>query len=75
MWHSGTSAQPQCGQQLQHDAHGVLPGHVASSAIAAVGTCPKKGTLHSTASPAIRKKYFRIVIFSYGKLWIIELGR
>ena len=75
MWHTGTSLQPQCGQQLPHDSHPALPQHVASSAIAAVGACPKKGTLHSKASPVIGKKYFVIVIFSYGKFWIIELGR
>jgi hypothetical protein len=67
--------QPQCGQQSQHDSHPALPPHVALSAITAVGACPKKGTLHSKATPVIRKKYFVIAMFSYGNLWIIELGR
>jgi hypothetical protein len=74
-WHTRTSLQPQCGQQSQHDSHPAAPQHVALSAIAAVGACPKRGTLHSKAMPVIRKKYFVIAMFSYGNLWIIEWGR
>ena len=46
-WQTGTSLQPQCGQQLPLDAHPALPQHVASSAIAAVGLALRTG--HSTA--------------------------
>jgi hypothetical protein len=67
--------QPQCGQQLQDASHPALPQHVALSAVAAAVDCPKQGKLHSKASPVISKKYLVMVIFSYGKLWIIELGR
>jgi hypothetical protein len=56
MWHSGTSLQPQCGQQWQH---------VASPAIAAVGACPANGTPPSKARAMIGKKDFVMFIFPY----------
>jgi hypothetical protein len=55
MWHSGTSLQPQCGQQWQH----------ASPAIAGMGACPANGTPQSKASAMIGKNDFVMFIFPY----------
>ena len=75
MWHTGTSLQPQCGQQLQHDSQPALPQHAASSASAAVAGCPKKET-HSTARRVRRflRNTLSWLFSPMESFWITELG-
>jgi hypothetical protein len=76
IWQTGTSLQPQCGQQSQQAWQPALqpawqppaPQHPVSPAWA----CPSKAMPHSRVSPMVGNTYFVMVIISCSKHWMVR---